>query len=353
MSLFHKFRGFTLEWGWEEIVPSSGSEPSGNRGGAAFTRDGANEAVLIGGVTQAGTDLSDYWRFDFGTKQWTQVVASGLSGIVQPRAYADGAGNILLNGNGNPKAWHGTSSSKIGVSTGTQTALTDSGSTIFGSLCAWTADIANKTVFAAAANGTTREAGDELGKAVHSTAGNTNTRSALTSAVTGRSQESSPAYYPAGNALYMLAPARAYSAGAWTLGSGDIIKYDLTAATGWAVETGVSNSAGAVPMPFHPNNRAQMVWCAPEAKFFIFVPTPGASDGGVGRVLTYDPASKVIAEALFSGQPAARLLGEFDGSAVSRGNAGTVVVTGSEFFFVTAWALSSVTNARIWKFRRN
>lgn len=356
--LHRLFTGMMLDWGWTEIVPASGSEPSGDRGGALFTRNGTGKFVLVGGRTQAGSDLSDLWTFDYGgTDQWTQVVASGLTNVQLPSGYADGSGNILINtGHVWDSSSASTAESKISVSTGTQTALTDSGTGAASETAAhMTADIANKRLWVGRIGGSSYTLGYYLTKATQNTTANTSVKVQNTTSNTSKLAATSLAYHPDSDTLYTMVANVAWNGGTWTLNTGCIYKYDIAAGTGWANVTGVTNSAGGIIMPAWPANNGQMIWCASEAKFFIFIGsnnigTPGG--GGLGRVLTFDPVTKVITEVLFSGTPPAYILSGYDEFGAGRGNCGTVVNTGSDFFFITAWGYSSLTNARIWKFAR-
>lgn len=368
MSLFHKFRAFTLEWGWEEIVPSGGTEPSGNRGGAVFARDGTGKFCLMAGVTQAAANLTDLWTFDYGgTNQWTQVTNSlatitGAGGGTIA-GYADGSGNLIASNNGNSgRHFNGTSSLtpttvKVAVASGTETALAVSGTPPFDSQggASIAANISGKKVWEA---GTYWTAGAfpwthsyYLHHATQDTGANTSVRaSSGTVSSLGRYAATGIAYHPGSNTLYAFAP----SSTPWTLGTSDIIKYDLTAGTGWVAETGVTNNVGAIALGISSSSSIprQMVWNATEGKFFIFCATSAGSTQPIDYVLTYDPATKIIAQALFAGAAPLYALGTFDGG-TPRGNAGTVVVTGSDMFLCTCASLSSLTNARIWRFRRN
>lgn len=355
MSIYRKFRSFNAEWGWEEIVPSSGSEPSGARPGAVFTRNGTSgNFVLAGGYS----GWSDLWTFNLSSKTWTQVVSSGAySG--QGVGYADGSGNLLI---GESTQWSGaffsTSTYKVSIATGAVTTLTQTGVQGGSGYPAFFADPATQKLYASNA-GTSNyyvASASNAGLLVleQNVTTNTSTRSSFNvgtaSPRTTFLQSSSMALYPDGNTLYMLGPQVAYTS-SWALSTSSIIKYDLTAATGWVQETGVTNNAGAVPMPSPgvAGNQNQFVWCPSESKFFIFV---ASADYSCTRVLTYDPSSKILAEALFDGNAPLYVLGAYDGYSQQRGNAGTVVVSGSDFYFLRA-ALTGVTNARIWKFRRN
>lgn len=354
MGLFRKFRSFTAEWGWEEIVPSSGSEPSGARLNPVFTRNGtAGNFALAGG--QSG--WSDLWTFNLSTKTWTQVVASGaFSG---PGAgYADGNGNLLIAAKND---WDSTASNvsfKISLTTGAVVALTSSGAAGGSGARCFAVDAASQKLYMSIAGSTNYYVGDGASNGLltvqQDVSNNTSTRTALSvggsSPRTNFLQSSSLALYPAGNTLYMLGPQVSYLS-SWSLNSSSIIKYDITAATGWAQESGVTNNVGAVPMPFFSRNATQLVWCSAENKFFIFVASDDANYS-CARVLTYDPASKVLAESLFDGVAPLYILGATDAYSSQRGNVGAVVVSGSDFYFCRA-ASSGVTNARIWKFRRN
>ena len=353
MSLFHKFRALWLDWTWEEIVPSGGSEPSGNRGGALFARDGTGKFVLVGGRNHVGSDLTDYWSFDYGgTNQWTQVVASGLTNVTLPTGYADGSGNILVTAGYTWDSFSAsTTQSKIAVASGAQTALTDSGTGASVETAAQLGvDIANKTIFSGRVGSFNYNGGYALTSAVQNTGANTSTKTAKTSSTYNRVAASSLGYHPSGNALYALASNVAYNGGTWTLDTGCVYKYDLTAGTGWAAVTGVTNNAGAITMPAWPQNQAQRVWSATESKFFIFV-TSGTNHS-CARVLTFDPATKTLAQVLFTGAGPAYVLGEYDGYSLPRGNCGTVVETSGAFYFCTCAANAGLTKARIWKFRR-
>lgn len=353
MSIYRKFRSFYTEWGWEEIVPSAGSEPSGARPGAVFARDGTSgDFVLAGGYPS----VSDLWTFNLSSKTWTQVVSSGAySG--QGVGYADGSGNLLI---ALSTDWSGsffsTTTYKIPITTGTKVALTQSGVTGGGGNPAFYADPGNQVLYVSNAGSTNYYVGDGSGNALLSLTQNVSTNTSVRAAYSvGASsprttflQSSNPALYPANNTLYMIAPSVSYTS-TWALSTSSIIKYDLTAATGWVQETGVTNNAGAVPMPYYASNWNQFVWCPAEAKFFLFV---GATDSSCARVITYDPSSKVLSEALASASSPLYLLGAYDAYSQQRGTAGTVVVSGSDFYFCRV-ALTGVTNARIWKFRRN
>lgn len=350
MRVVDAFKTGFLDWAWEEIIPSSGSEPSGNRGGALFARNGSGVFVLVGGRTAAGTDLADYWSFDLGgTNQWTQVVSSGLTNVSLPSGYADGSGNILISPSN--QKWDqfiaSTSLSKIAVVGGAQTSLTESGTgASIGTPAQFTVDISNKRIYSGRVGTSTYYTGETLVAAVQDTTANTSVKTAYTSATTSRVGASSLGYYPAGNSLYCLT---APSTSAWTLSTSCVYKYDLTLGTGWAVESGVTNNAGSVSMPAWPSNQNQMVWSATEGKFFIFV--AGASTS-CGRVLTYDPSSKILAEALFAGSAPAYILGAYDGFSIPRGNAGTLVESSGIFYFCTCADNASLTSARIWRFYR-
>lgn len=344
------FTGMVLDWTWEEIIPASGSEPSGNRGGAFFSRDGTGAFVLIGGRTQAGSDRSDLWTFDYGgTNTWTQVVSSGLTNVYSPAGYVSGGTAVIADSRRWDQPSASTTLSKISISTGTQTSLTDSGTGAgTGVVGGQTADVANKTVYTSRNSTTTYVLGEWLTKSVQDLSVDTSTKTRLTSSSVSRLASASLAFYAAENALYTVAPSHSYTGGTWVLDANCIYKYDLTAGTGWVQVTGVTNAAGGVTMPAWPINQNQMLWSDTHGQFFIFVTNATA---GVARVLMYDPSTKVLSEALFSNNAAANTLGEYDAYSASRGNAGTVVETAGEFFFITAGASTSITNARIWRFR--
>lgn len=344
------FTGMVLDWTWEEIVPASGSEPSGNRGGAFFSRDGTGVFVLIGGRTEAGSDRSDLWTFDYGgTNTWTQVVSSGLTGVYSPAGYVDGGIAVIADSRWWDLPSASTTLSKIDISTGAQTSLADSGTGAgTGITGGQTADPANKAVYTSRNHSTTYILGEWLTKSVQNLSTDTSTKTRLTSSGVSRLASSSLAFYAAENALYTLAPSHSYTGGTWSLNANCVYKYDLTAGTGWAQVTGVTNAVGGVTMPAWSGNQNQMLWSDTHGQFFIFVTNATA---GVARVLMYDPSTKVLSEALFSNNAAANTLGEYDAYSASRGNAGTVVETAGEFFFITAGASTSITNARIWCFR--
>jgi hypothetical protein len=355
MRITDAFRLGFLEWTWEEIVPAGGPEPSGNRGGPLFARDGTGKFILVGGRTSGSVDRDDYWSFDFGgTNTWTQVVASGLTNVGIPSGYADGNGNILVGGNGG-HVWDlptaSTSLSKIAVSGGAQTALTDSGTgALTGNPGHMTVDIPNKRIYTGRIGSFDYNVGVALTASVQNTAANTNTKTGYTTSSIGLVGASSLAYHPASNSLYTIVSNVAYSGGTWIINTDSIYKYDLTAGTGWAKVTGVVNNAGSVAMPAWPNNQNQLIWSAIENKFFLFV---AGTNFSCGRVLTFDPATKTIAEALFTGLSPAYILGEFDGYSAPRGNCGTVVESNGAFYFCASAANASITNARIWRFRRS
>ena len=349
MRLVDAFRTQILDWTWEEIAPSSGSEPTGNRGGALFTRNGSGVFCLLGGRSQSGLDRSDLWTFDLGTRVWTQVVSSGLVNVWLPSGYADGSGNIFATTVS--EAWDAflasTQISKINVSTGAQTFLADSGTGVAtGTYGHFAADPSTRTVFVGRYGTFSYEHGITLVTAVQDPAVNTTVKTSRTTSGTGRIVASSLAYYPAGNTLYCVT---APSTSSWTLATNCVYKYDLALGTGWVQETGITNSAGAVGMPGVTEARTQMIWSATESKFFIFV---SGADASCARVLTYDPVSKVITQLLFGGTSPAHILGTYDAAGRIRGNLGTVVESSGQFFFCTCVDLTTLTNARIWRLRR-
>lgn len=339
-----RHRAFVAEWGWEEIVPASGTEPSMNRGGALFVKDGT-DFILIGGQREnfsGDTYLGDVWTYSTTSNTWTQVLASGLTNGSNDYisrsfiGYADGSGN----------AYRGPTSAggkfyKIAKSSGAETDLGVAAVNV-GFSCA---DIANNTLYGLK-NSADKNPGETLHKVKLTTT--TATSTSLTSAVqTTRNGRSSLALYPAGNTLYMFAPeisATLPQYEPWTLGTGDIIKYDLTAGTGWVAETGVTNAAGSIGMG---TIQGQLVWVASESKFFFL---GGSGSYSIGTVLSYDPASKVIAQVLFDGSPTTYLAAQY-----CKGNAGSVIVENSDIYVIRNSADYSLRNepARIWKFRRN
>lgn len=338
-----RYRGFVAEWGWEEIVPVSGTEPGMNRGGAMFTKDGT-DFILIGGTQDnsgsgSTTELTDYWRFDSIGKTWTQVVTSGLSTEARIKGFADGSGTIYRARIGVKRAY------KIAKSTGTETELTWSGSGPN------TGDVACADISAAKLYemqpGSGAAPGSGFGASIDPVAFNSTTATLTELAVTertGRRIRSSAGFCPTNNTIYMFAPTVASSSTVWTLGTSDIVKYDITGATGWTVETGVTNNAGSVSMSNYET--LALIWVPGESKFFLFSAT---SDWGIGVVISYDPVTKTLAQVLFDGSASTEL------NDCSRGNAGDVVGDGSDVYFIRkARDYDLHANpARIWKFRRN
>lgn len=337
MGLFRKFRSFTAEWGWEEIVPASGSEPSGDRNSFVFTRNGSGKFIVSGGqkISQNNQSWSDLWAFDLSTKTWDSKSTSVSLGN---QGYADGNG-YLFSGNFG-QAFQ--TLYKTDLATGTVTTLTKSGTTSppGGATQGFFADPATQTVYA---SGTDIYGYVAIGSGVGAggftkieidSVNNTFANTQLATAAYGTTylQYSSIARYPSNNTMYMLAPSTIWTS-SWTLGPTVWLKNDLTANTGWSQETGVTNNAGAIDLPNFSSANNSLVWCPAETKFFVFL--------SAGHVITYDPASKVMARALFDGQ--------FISAGGQNGNAGAIVVSGSEFFFCKTGG----TNARIWKFRRN
>lgn len=348
-----RFRGFNAEWGWEEIVPSSGTEPSMNRGSALFTKDGTDFLVL-GGLYEnsGGSDIerADYWRYSTSSGTWTKVLAGvvdlggdpldGLDDtIVSSAAYgfADGSGNVYRGNAG--------TAYEIAKSTGAETLLSWSGSTNVG--LAACADISAKKLLAAnpgAGNAPGSGASANVISLALSSSAATATSFSVSSQ-TGRRIRSSAGYCPDNDTLYLFAPSVASSSTTWTLGTSDIVKYDLTGSTGWTVETGITNNAGSVSLGIEEENA--LVWVDSESKFFLFA--GGAGSYSVGTVISYDPATKELAQLIFDGSNTTFL------NQCRNGNAGDVVVDGSDVYFLRKRASYADRNnpARIWKFRRN
>lgn len=345
-----RFRGFNAEWGWEEIVPSSGTEPSMNRGNALFTKDGTDFLVL-GGLYDAAVggaaERADYWRYSTTSGTWTKVLpgvvdtggdpANGLDDTFTGFGFADGSGNVYRLTSG--------TAYEISKSTGAETLLSWSGSNNMGNLrCA---DIQNKKVFGVGP-GSSRQPGQavfsSLMSVVLSSSAATGT-SFSQSEQAGRRIRSSPGYCPDNDTLYLFAPSVASSSTTWTLGTSDIVKYDLTGSTGWTVETGITNNAGSVSLGIQEDNA--LVWVDSESKFFLFA--GGAGNYSVGTVISYDPATKELAQLIFDGSNTTFL------NQCPNGNAGDVVVDGSDVYFLRKRTSYADRNnpARIWKFRRN
>lgn len=341
--------GVGAPWGWEEIVPSSGSEPSGDRGGALFLGD-SSYFYLIGGGS-----ATDYWRFDRSTEVWTQVVASGLSPVANSIGFVSGSYAYYTSRLVSFVNSYSFAGQQLTLSSGATASLSSSGSGSTSTQWVSCADPTTGVVYSSEVgafdyklNGNSTGGSGVFLKGA--TSGTTTTLTTLTSAATGR-LSTCLAYYPNTNTIYSIAPSVAYTS-AWTLGASDIVKYDLTAATGWAAETGVTNSAGSLviqswPNPFH------MVWWPEEAKFFIFTQSATGGSGAIGSILTYDPATKVLSNLYYSGSPGTKVLGYSDGYGISRGAMGTVVVQSDGIYFARVSSDPSLTNARIWKFRRN
>lgn len=337
-----RFRGFVAEWGWEEIVPTSGTEPSMNRGNALFTKDG-NDFVLIGGRQEnfsGDSYLSDVWTYSTTSNTWTQVISSGLTNGSNDYVseyflgYAD-SGNVYR---GPTSA--GVEYFKIAKSTGAETLLNTVSHAAEEFSCA---DTSGGKIY------TVATVGQRPCNRLHSftlTSSSASSASLTTATQSTRNARSSLAYYPSNNTLYLFAPvisATFPNNETWTLGTGDILKYDLTAATGWTAETGVTNNAGAVNMG--ADDKGQLVWVDAESKFFLFA--------GNGQVISYDPASKVLAQVLYDNSPSSYVVNNF--RSIRKGNAGDVVVDGSNIYMIRNLDEYSLRNnpARIWKFRRN
>lgn len=330
-----RYRGFVAEWGWEEIVPTSGSEPSMNRGRALFAKDG-NDFVLIGGQQEnfngSSSYLSDLWTYSTTGGTWTQVLSSGLTNGTTASAsgaflgYADGSGNI----------YRGTTTAqeyfKIAKSNGAETLLGTVSHDVADFSCA---DISGGKIYSL------RIVLQQFCSYRFDLTSSSASSTQLTSTShDGQNIRSSLARYPANNTLYMFAPTLASDNTAWTLGTDDIIKYDLTANTGWVAETGVTNSAGAIGMGTGAV-KGSLVWLASESKFYFFAYN--------GQVITYDPSSKTLAQAVVDSSAPSYVIG------TGKGNAGDVVVDGSDIYMIRKRADYNLraNPARIWKFRRN
>lgn len=341
--------GVGAPWGWEEIVPSSGSEPSGDRGGAIFLGD-SSYFYLIGGGT-----ATDYWRFDRGTKVWTQVVASGLAPVANSLGFVSGGYAYYTAKSISFVNSYSFAGQRLTLSSGAASSLSSSGSGSSSTQWVSCADPTTGAVYSAEVGAFDYKLNGNFsgGSGVFlkgTTSGTTTTITNLTSAATGR-LSTCLSYHPDTNTIYSFAPSVAYTA-TWTLSVSDILKYDLTAATGWAAETGVTNSAGSLVIPSWPN-AFQMVWWPAEAKFFIFTKSATGGAEAIGSILTYDPVTKIISNLYYSGSPGTKVLGYFDGYGASRGEMGTVVVQSDGIYFARVSNDTGLTNARIWKFRRN
>lgn len=343
------------DWVLEEVVPSGGTEPSGNRATPVFAKNGSGVFCLFGGRNSGSTDLTDLWTYNTGTNTWTQVSAalSGLGQIAIPCGYADGSGNLFISDQF--RTFFNVSDNnvrKVNITTGAVTTVTSSGSPASSTQPPITVNIPTKRVYGAeAASGANGyRTANNMHWAEQDPSMNTNAVTRLTSTLGSRFIYAGPAYWPSENALFALAPSINYNANYYTLAATDIVRYNIASSTAWDSETGVINQVVGLTMPGPGlmGGPAEMLWCATEAKFFIFVPAESVT-GKLHRVLTYDPATKILGEVSFSGTADYILNGD---KIYQRGNCGQVVEDSGSFYFIRCYNSPPVTNARIWKFRK-
>lgn len=363
MGLFRKFRSWTPEWVWEELVPASGSEPNNNRFSATLAQNGAGGKLILASGQQSGSPtygFSDLWTFDLGTKVWTQVATSGIGPQYNNDAnknnwpnkevvagysagYCDGSGNLIIGGTLNwGTQYQNTALQKVNISTGATTQITDAGlgTSLFGGLDgpALTVNPASARIYFAGQSGATPKLGGSLVANSVNIGGNTNSQSLITQTAVNRTHASSLAYLPSANTLYMVAPPYALSPYPFALDTASLWKYNLTTNSGWVQETGVTNSVTSLTI----NNASQLVWSSADSRFYLFC---AGTSGQCERVVTFDPASKVWGEAFFRNTSPTSILVDM------RGNAGSVVVDGADFYFYK-YDLSLGAIVRIWKFYR-
>lgn len=330
-----RYRGFVAEWGWEEIVPTSGSEPSMNRGRALFAKDGS-DFVLIGGTREnfsGNSSLSDLWTYSAASGAWTQVLSSGLTtSQSELTGFGTGSGNVYQGPNGSLFDFY-----SVNKSSGAETSL---GAASHRGGDYWCADISGGKLYSVELVFISVSAKEFRSYRFDLTSSSASSTQLTSTSHDGQNIRSSLARYPANNTLYMFAPTLASDNTAWTLGTDDIIKYDLTANTGWVAETGVTNNAGAIGMGT-ATIKGSLVWVASESKFYFFAYN--------GQVITYDPSSKTLAQAVVDSSAPSYVIG------TGKGNAGDVVVDGSDIYMIRKRADYDLraNPARIWKFRRN
>ena len=331
-----RFRGFVAEWGWEEIVPSGGTEPSMNRGRALFTKEGS-DFVLIGGQQEnfggGDTYLNDLWTYSTASGTWTQVLASGLTtDSIGFKGFGNGSGSVYQGPVGANDDFY-----LVNKSTGAETSL---GQASHGGDDYWCADISGNKLFSTGLVTVSIGVKEFRSYRFDLTGSSVSSTQLTSTSDSGKNIRSSLARYPANNTLYMFAPTLASDNTSWTLGTDDILKFDLTANTGWVAETGVTNNAGAVNMGTG-SIRGSLVWVASDSKFYFFAYN--------GQVISYDPASKTLSQVLFDNAAPGFVIG------TGKGNAGDVVVDGSDIYMIRKRADYDLraNPARIWKFRRN
>jgi len=382
MGLARKFKSFVGEWGWEEIVPASGSEPNGDRVKAVFSRDGLSGKFV---VAAGGSSYSDVWTYSPTTNTWSQLLASGITqtpaGGGNPNSsywkagFCDNNGNLWLN---NPwwmyNAGANTSNAyiqKIVLSTGAITTISDStGVSGFDQprsalgVHVWTLNylgspVPQRYVVGHDASNTTYQTNGKyyFQTNLQDVAAGSASNDSMSGGYFGstwdqaRLQGSSYAVYPYSSTegsydVYTISPAISYTSD-WTLSAADIVKKPENTFSFSAV-SGATSSVTGVRMQSVSGNMNQLVWSQSNGKFFLFAAGPSAS---CARVFTYEPVAKKLEEVTFSGTSPTHILGEEDGYSRQRGNVGTVVTSGADFYFCRVG--TGVDKARIWKFRRN
>lgn len=345
-AFYQKFRAFALDWTWEEVVPAGGSEPAGDRDSPIFVGDGS-KFVLAGGRTFAGSNYSDYWTFDMGTKLWTQVMASGgpISGSAQMGAVLD-SGFLYQMGGGQTR--------KIDMLTGVSTNI--------GNPTALPS-VATNLVFAGKSPGKQHHAGAApatlnnyyIDQSVHQL-----TYSAFNSTLqaggTGPNKVARTvgSYCPLDGKLHMLMDGAGTNLPLpdWTLSNLQVYTFDPAGPTGWTQVGGISNIAG--PMNLGKVSACPMVWMPLLEQFFIFVSDGNAAGKcgfGVNRVLAWDPVRFLITEVMYSETPGDQVISGAYNRYGRIGEAGEVVVDASDNVYFIRHPRTGGP-CRIQKFRR-